>query len=166
MTDQPKDTAETPKAEGGPNGQSQPAPDKVETLASDALEAGRPIAESETGRKAIDAADKVFDKAGELTQKALDSEVGRKVSETASGLQRAALDTGAGRKAEELGRQAMASEAGETAKKIWNTPLGRNVGVGAAAGAAIGIVIPFVGPIIGAVAGGGLGYLRSLSKKT
>ncbi len=108
---------------------SEPTPDRVERLAEDALAAGRRITESETGRRMVDAADTAFEKAGALSRKAADSQLG------------------------------------DTARKLWNTPLGRNVGTGAAVGAAVGVFVPFVGPIIGAVAGGGLGYLRTLAKK-
>jgi hypothetical protein len=118
-----------PTGEPGPE-PAGPAGDKVQRLADEAVEAGRKLMETETGRKVAEAADTAFEKA------------------------------------EELGRKALDSEAGETAKKIWNTPLGRNVGTGAAAGAAIGLFIPFVGPIVGAVAGGGLGYLRTIAKKS
>jgi len=80
------------------------------------------------------------------------------------------METDAGRKlagaADGLGQQAAGSGAGQTAKKIWNTPLGRNVGVGAAAGAVIGSIIPIVGTVFGALAGGGIGYLRTLAKKS
>jgi hypothetical protein len=116
-------------AEGAPDGIA----DKAQKLADDAVEAGRKFAESETGRKVVEATDTAFAKAEELGRKAMDSDLGR--------------------------------DASETAKRIWNTPVGRNVGIGAAAGAGLGLVIPFVGPIIGAVVGGGLGYLRTLSRK-
>lgn len=144
-----------------------PAPDKVEKLADEALAAGAKITESETGRKVVGVAEDVFDKAEELANKALASETGQKVTAAAKDLQKKALGTEAGRKvadtAEDLADKAMASEAGVTAKKIWNTPLGRNVGVGAAAGAALGLVI--LNPFFGAALGGGLGYLRTLAKK-
>ena len=142
---------------------------KVEKLADEALEAGRKLAESETGRKVVGAAETVFDKAEDLAKQALDSDLARTVGAKAGELADKVLDTDAGRKAADrarnLGHQALDSDAGTTAKKIWETPLGRNVGTGAAAGAVLGLVIPFVGPLLGAAAGGGLGYLRTLAKK-
>lgn len=158
------------KPENPPQPKAEPAPDKVTRLTDEALDAGSRITQSQTGRKVADAADDVFEKAEELTRKALDSEVGQKVTAAAQDLHKKALETTAGRKiadtAEDLSAQAMNSDAGVTARKIWNTPLGRNVGTGAAAGAAIGVVLPIVGPLIGAVLGGGLGYLRTLAKKS
>ena len=134
----------------------------------DALEAGSKITESETGRKVVDTAEQVFDKAGELVGKALDSDAGKKVAATAADLQKKALETEAGKKvadaAGDLADKAMASEYGQQAKKVWQTPLGRNVGVGTAAGAALGLVI--LKPLIGAVVGGGIGYLATLAKKS
>jgi hypothetical protein len=122
---------EKDKQAGDPEtGPAEPLPGKVERLADEAVEAGRKLTETETGRKVAEAADTAFTKA------------------------------------EELGRKALSSEAGETARRFWNTPLGRNVGVGAAAGAAVGLVIPIVGPFLGAVAGSGLGYLRTITKKS
>lgn len=145
-----------------------PAPDKVEKLADEALEAGAKITESETGRKVVDVAEDVFDKAEELAKKAIGSETGQKVTAAAQDLHKKALGTETGRKvadaAEDLADKAMASEAGATAKKIWNTPLGRNVGTGAAAGAALGLFV--LNPFVGAALGGGLGYLRTLAKKS
>lgn len=101
--------------------------------------------------------ERLADEAVEAGRRLTETEAGRKVAEAA--------DT-AFTKAEELGRKALDSEAGETAKRLWNTPLGRNVGIGAAAGAAVGVVIPIVGPFLGAVVGGGLGYLRTVTKKS
>ncbi|MFN7175454.1 MAG: hypothetical protein ACK4MX_01045 [Thermaurantiacus sp.] len=91
---------------------------------------------------------------------------GRKLTETETGRKVAEAADVAFGKAEELGRKARDSEVGETARRFWKTPLGRNVGMGAAAGAAVGLVLPVVGPFLGAVAGGGLGYLRTLAKKS
>lgn len=123
---------------------AEPIEKKVGKMADDAVEAGRKLMETETGRKVADAADKAFDKAEALAREAAD-------------------------KASEMGRKAMDSretqEAVETAKAIWNTPLGRNVGIGAGAGAALGMVVPGIGLIVGALVGGGLGYLRTITKK-
>jgi hypothetical protein len=90
---------------------------------------------------------------------------GRRITETETGRKVVDAADTAFEKAGEFGRRAVDSPVGETARKLWNTPLGRNVGTGAAVGAAVGIFIPFVGPLIGAAAGGGLGYLRTLSRK-
>lgn len=109
------------------------APDKVEKLAEEAVEAGRKLLETETGRKVADAADSAFARAEQVSKQALQSDFGK--------------------------------QATETAKKVWQTELGRNVAIGAGAGAALGSVVPFVGTIIGAVVGGGLGYLRVISRK-
>ncbi len=110
----------------------------------------------------------MFDKAGELANKALESEAGQKVTAVAQDLHKKALETEAGRKvadtASDLADKALASEYGQQAKKAWNTPLGRNVGVGAAAGAALGVLI--LNPFIGAALGGGIGYLATLAKKS
>ncbi len=132
--------------------------EKVEKLADEAVEAGKPILDSEAGRAAVNVADSVFDKAGALTDKALDTEWGRKVSDTVDQWTAKAVDS-------EAGKKALGSEAGQTVRKVWNTPIGRNVGTGVAVGAGIGLILPFAGPLIGAVIGGGLGYLRTLSKK-
>jgi len=150
--------APKPKASAAPKMEAEapPAPGKVEKLAEEALDAGRPLTESETGRKVVETAEQVFDKAEELVGKARDSDAGKKVAAVASDLQKKALET-------DLADKALASEAGQTAKKAWNTPLGRNVGVGAAAGAALGLLI--LNPFVGAALGGGLGYLASLAKK-
>lgn len=159
-------TDPTPPPEEG----SGKAADKFDRLADDAVAAGQRLTDSAAGRKAVEIADTVFDKAEELGRKALESETGRKVADKAHDLHHKALDTDIGRKvadrfadkAHDLGD----SEAGQTAQKIWKTPLGRNVGTGAAAGAAAGLIVPFFGPLFGAVIGGGLGYLRTLAKKS
>ena len=145
-------------------GDVPPLKDKVEKLADDAVAAGSRITDNETGAKAAEFADDVFEKAEELGKKALDSETGRKVTAKASELGKKALDSEVGQKVAAAAEDLGASEAGQTAKKIWNTPLGRNVGAGAAAGAAAGLIVPFFGPLFGAALGGGLGYLRTLAK--
>ena len=111
----------------------------------------------------IETAETVFDKAEEMVGKALESETGRKVAAAAEDLAGKAMNTDIGRKAAETAADLGKSEAGTTTKALWNTPLGRNIGVGAAAGAALGMVI--LNPFIGAAIGGGLGYLRTLAKK-
>lgn len=157
MTEDTTGPADDPKPDARAKAKSAPR-DKVEKLADDAVNAGAPILESETGRKVVDAADSVFDAAGDLADKAMATDIGRKVAGTMDQVAAKAIDS-------EMGRKALDSEAGQTARKIWGTSIGRNVGTGAAAGAALGLVIPIVGPISGAVVGGGLGYLRTLSKK-
>lgn len=158
--------AAKPKAAPNPKPSAKPAPTKAEKLAAEALDAGKPILQSETGRKAAAFSDTAFTKGEELVGKALDSDLGKKASATAQEYSAKALDTDLGKKASEYGKQAMDSEAGRTAKKLWETPLGRNVGTGVAAGAAAGLVLPIPGgAFLGAVIGGGLGYLRTLAKK-
>lgn len=116
----------------------QPLADRVEELAEEAVARGRKLLETETGQKVAEAADKAFDAA----EKAL-------------------------AQAEEAGRRALESEKGReataTAKRLLGTPLGRNVAIGAGAGAALGLFI--LNPLLGAVIGGGLGYLRTLTRK-
>lgn len=145
-------------------GSVPPLKDKVEKLADDAVAAGSRITDNAAGAKVADFADDVFEKAEELGKKALDSETGRKVTAKASELSKKAMDTDVGHKVAAAADDLGSSEAGQTAKKIWNTPVGRNVGAGAAAGAAAGLIVPFFGPLFGAVVGGGLGYLRTLAK--
>ena len=147
---------------------ADPVKAKVDKLADEALDAGTRITESATGKKVVDTAEQVFDKAEELVGKALDSETGKKVTAVAADLHKKALGTEAGKKvadtAGDLADKALATEAGQTAKKAWNTPLGRNVGVGTAAGAAVGLLI--INPFVGALIGGGIGYLATLAKKS
>ena len=123
---------------------------KVDQLADEALEAGRKFVETDTGRKVADMTDAAFEKAEELRQKAMDSDFGRK-----------ALDSDLGRQASDF-----ASQASERAKTAIPNELARNVAIGAAAGAVVAIPIPFVGSILGAVVGAGLGYLRTVTKKS
>jgi hypothetical protein len=161
------DTADGTRSDAGDG--TGAARTRAERLADEAIAAGAPITGSEAGRQVVEAADSLFETAEDLAEKALGSETGRKLVAAAEELKAKALDTEAGRKladaADDLGRQATATEAGSTARQLWNTPLGRNVGTGAAAGAAIGLVVPFFGPLVGAAIGGGLGYLRTLAKK-
>ena len=124
--------------------------EKAEKLAADALEAGKKFIETDTGKKVAEATETAFQTASEMGQKIADSELGKK-----------ALESDIGKQAVELAKQA--SE--QTRANIPNV-LGRNVAVGAAAGAVVAIPIPFVGPLIGAVIGAGLGYLRTVTKKS
>ncbi|WP_448581878.1 hypothetical protein [Thermaurantiacus sp.] len=55
--------------------------------------------------------------------------------------------------------------AAETANRVPKTLLGRNVLIGAGAGAALGLRMRLVGPITGAIIGGGLGDLRTLTRR-
>jgi hypothetical protein len=136
-------------------GGNAPKPDdlaaKAEKLAADALEAGKKFVETDTGKKVADASDKAFAAAEELGRKAMDSDLGKKALES------------------DLGKQAVefAKQANESTKSAIPNTLGRNVAVGAAGGAALGLLpIPFIGPVIGALIGGGLGFLRTITKKS
>lgn len=136
----------------GPNGSGRPddLAGKAEKLAEDALEAGRKFVETDTGKKVADLADTAFDKADELRRRALESDLGRR-----------AMDS-------EIGQQAadLAHQASDKARQAIPNALARNVAIGAAAGAVVALPIPFVGPILGAVVGAGLGYLRTITKKS
>jgi hypothetical protein len=124
-------------------------PSKADKLADEALQAGRKFLETDTGKKVGEMTDTAFEKAGELRKKAVESEFGRQALES------------------DLGRQAVdfAKSANEQAKQAIPNQLGRNVAIGAAAGAVMAIPLPFIGPILGAIVGGGLGYLRTITKK-
>ncbi len=123
---------------------------KAEKLAAEALDAGKKFIETDTGKKVADAADTAFDKAEELGRKAMDSEFGKKALES------------------DLGKQAVefAKDASERTKQAIPNQMGRNMAVGAAAGAVIALPLPIVGPIFGAIVGAGLGYLRTITKKS
>ena len=123
---------------------------KVDRLAAEAEAAGRKFVETDTGKKVADLTDTAFDKAEELRRKAMDSDFGKK-----------ALNSDIGRQAVDL-----AEQASEKAKAAIPNTLARNVAVGAAAGAVVAIPLPFIGPLLGAIVGGGLGYLRTITKKS
>ena len=123
---------------------------KAEKLAADARAAGEKFAQTETGRKVAEVTDTAFEKAEELARKAADSELGRK-----------ALDSDLGRQASDLAQQ-----AAERTKAAIPNELGRNMAVGAAAGAVLALPIPFIGSLFGAVVGAGIGYLRTVTKKS
>ncbi len=125
-------------------------PSKAEKMAEEAMEAGRKFLETDTGKKVGEMTDTAFEKAEELRRKAVDSELGRQALES------------------ELGRQAIdfAKSANEQAKQAIPNTLGRNVAIGAAAGAVLAIPLPFIGSLLGAIVGGGLGYLRTITKKS
>ncbi len=123
---------------------------KVDRLSAEAEAAGRKFVETDTGKKVADLTDTAFDKAEELRRKAMDSDFGKK-----------ALDSDIGRQAVDL-----AEQASEKAKAAIPNTLARNVAVGAAAGAVVAMPLPFIGPLLGAIVGGGLGYLRTITKKS
>ena len=123
---------------------------KVDQLAEEALEAGRKFVGTDAGKKVADLTDTAFATAEELRQKAADSEFGRK-----------ALDSDIGKQASDF-----AAQASEKAKQAIPNELARNVAIGAAAGAVVAIPIPFVGSVLGALVGAGLGYLRTVTKKS
>ncbi len=122
---------------------------KVEKLASEALEAGKKFVETDTGKKVAEATDTAFATAEELRKKVVESEFGRKTLES------------------DLGKQALdfAGQANEKAKATIPNTLARNMAVGAAAGAVIALPLPIIGPMLGALIGGGIGYLRTVTKK-
>lgn len=122
---------------------------KAEQLANEALEAGKKFIETDTGKKVADATDQAFATAEEMGRKVMDTDIAKK-----------ALGSDIGKQAVE-----MAKQANEQSKAAIPNPLGRNVAIGAAAGAVIALPLPIIGPILGAVIGGGLGYLRTITKK-
>lgn len=123
---------------------------KAEKLADEALEAGKKFIETDTGKKVAEATDNAFATAEEMGRKVMESDLGKK-----------ALDSDIGKQAVDFAKQANE----KTRATITNT-LARNVAVGAAAGAAIALPLPIIGPLLGAVIGGGLGYLRTITKKS
>ncbi len=122
---------------------------KAEKLANDALEAGKKFVATDAGKKVAEMTDNAFQTAEDMTQKLRDSEFGKK-----------AMDSESGRQATEF-----AQKSWEKTKTSIPNELARNVAVGAAAGAVVAIPIPFIGSILGAIIGGGLGYLRTITKK-
>jgi hypothetical protein len=124
---------------------------KAEALANEAMEAGKKFVETDTGKKVAEATDQAF---------AAAEEMGRKVMET--DIAKRALGS-------DIGKQAvdMVKQADEQTKAAIPNPLGRNLAVGAAAGAAL-TFLPFVGVplLLGAALGGGIGYLRTITKKS
>ncbi|WP_439546315.1 hypothetical protein [Sandarakinorhabdus sp.] len=122
---------------------------KVDDIAGDALEAGKKFVETDAGRKVAGATDTIFETAEELARKAAQSELGRK-----------ALASDAGKQAADLAKQADSW----TRDKIPNT-LARNVAIGAGAGVVASLILPF-GAVLWGVAGAGLGFLRTVTKKS
>lgn len=122
---------------------------KADKLSDDALKAGARFIETDNGRKVADVTDQAFATAGEMGRKIADSDLGKKALES------------------DLGKQAVgyAQQAADATKANIPNVLARNVAVGAAAGAVIAIPLPIIGPLIGALIGGGLGYLRTITKK-
>lgn len=137
-----------------PHDTGAPKPDdftaKAEKLGQDAVEAGKKFLETDTGKKVAEATDSAFQSAEDLARQLRDSELGQK-----------ALGS-------DLGQQAtrVFEQASEKAKTSIPNELGRNIAVGAAAGAVLALPIPFIGSLLGAVIGGGLGYLRTITKKS
>ena len=132
------------------DGKPEDVSGKVEKIANEALEAGKKFAETDTGKKVADVTDQAFATAEEMRKKVVESDLGKKALES------------------DLGKQAMgyAEQANEKAKATIPNTLTRNVAIGAAAGAVIALPLPFIGPILGAIVGGGLGYLRTVTKKS
>ena len=130
-----------------PHGESWDA--KVDRLSQDARAAGERFVATDTGRQVADATDKAFAEAERIRQQALGNETVRH-----------ALDSDLGRRATGVYEDAAAS-----VRTTIPNELARNVAIGAAAGAVVAVPIPFIGSILGAVIGGGLGYLRTVTKK-
>lgn len=122
---------------------------KAEAMSNEALEAGKKFVETDTGKKVAEATDQAFAAAEEMGRKVMETDIAKK-----------AMGSDIGKQAAEFAKTA--SEQTKTA--IPNT-LGRNVAIGAAAGAVIALPLPIIGPLLGAVIGGGLGYLRTITKK-
>jgi hypothetical protein len=123
---------------------------KAEQLANEALEAGKKFIETDTGKKVAEATDQAFATAEEMGKKVMETDLAKK-----------ALGS-------DIGKQAvdMVKSANEQSKTAIPNPLGRNVAIGAAAGAVLALPLPIIGPFMGAVIGGGLGYLRTITKKS
>jgi hypothetical protein len=142
-------TDEAPKASRKRTAKPDDLAAKAEQLANEALEAGKKFVETDTGKKVAEATDQAF---------ATAEEMGRKVMET--DLAKKAMGSDIGKQAIELVKQ-----ADEQSKAAIPNPLGRNVAIGAAAGAVLALPLPIIGPLVGALIGGGLGYLRTITKK-
>ena len=132
------------------DGKSDDMGAKVDKLAADALEAGKKFVATDTGRKVAEVTDTAFATAEELRKKVVESEFGKKTLES------------------DLGKQALdfAGQANDKAKATIPNPLARNMAIGAAAGAVIALPLPIIGPLLGALIGGGIGYLRTVTKKS
>lgn len=124
---------------------------KAEALANEALEAGKKFVETDTGKKVAEATDQAFAAAEDMGRKVMETDFAKK-----------ALNSDLGKQAVDLVKQ-----ADEQTKASIPNPLGRNLAIGAAAGAAL-TMLPFVAvpTLLGAVLGGGLGYLRTITKKS
>jgi hypothetical protein len=123
---------------------------RAEQIVNEALEAGKKFVETDTGKKVAEATDTAFATAEEMGRKVMDTDLAKK-----------ALGSDIGKQAVE-----MAKQANEEAKAAIPNPLGRNVAIGAAAGAVLALPLPIIGPVFGALIGGGIGYLRTITKKS
>ena len=123
---------------------------KAEALANEALEAGKKFVETDTGKKVAEATDQAFATAEEMGRKVMETDIAKK-----------ALGSDIGKQAVEI-----AKSANEQTKSAIPNTLGRNVAIGAAAGVALSWPLPIIGPVVGALIGGGLGYLRTVTKKS
>jgi hypothetical protein len=126
---------------GDTGGPTEPEPDKVQQIADDAVAAGKRLLETDTGKKVAEIADTGFAKAEKLLDDVLDNPTGQRMKD---------------------GTDDLLAKGGP----FLQSALGRNLAIGAGAGAVAGLLLPFVGTIFGAVAGAGLGYLRTISKKS
>jgi hypothetical protein len=133
----------------GPGGKPDDLTAKVDKIAAEAMEAGKKFIETDTGKKVAEATESAFATAEEMRRKVMDTDFAKK-----------ALDSDLGKQAVDLAQQ-----ASDKTKATITNALARNVAVGAAAGAVIAIPLPIIGPLLGAIIGGGLGYLRTITKK-
>jgi hypothetical protein len=113
------------------------AAQKFETLADEAVAAGRKALDSDMGKKV----DELAGKAEAAVRDALDSDIGKKA-------------------------KSVADEAVETSRNVLQTELGKNMAVAAGIGAVIAIPVPFIGPLFGAIVGAGVGYLNTVRKRS
>jgi hypothetical protein len=152
------------RPENDPGPKPDPAAEKMQQLADEAIAAGKRFLESDSGKKLGELAETGFAKAEALISEAIASDLGQQAkqaldkavaSEPAQQVKGVAADLTD--KAPEPVKQAVGNALG--------TALGRNVAIGAGVGLAASFVIPFIGPLIGVAMGGGLGYLRTITRK-
>lgn len=125
---------------GETGGPTEPEPDKVQQMADDAVAAGKRLLETDTGRKIAEVAETGFSKAEKLLDDVLDNPTGQKLKD---------------------GTDDLLAKGGP----FLQSALGRNLAIGAGAGAVAGLLLP-LSPLLWAAAGAGLGFLRTISKKS
>ncbi|OYQ24735.1 hypothetical protein CHU93_15370 [Sandarakinorhabdus cyanobacteriorum] len=127
-------------AEDG-QGDGKPEPDKLTRLAEDAAAAGRRALDNETGRQVADIADAGFTRAGQVVDNLLDSPGGQQLKQGANDL---------------------LNKAGPVSQ----SDAGRNIIAGAAVGFFIGLIFSFIGIFWGTMLGAGLGFLRTITRRS